>query len=269
MNPCSPRTSQTTGLGRSAQLPLLRWPSSTASSTLRCMTSCSTHSGRFRTRCIAPLALLALVGLPLSGCSGRAAQGADAISPSSTSARSSNSVLTPVPPTAGSVPPSTDPAPTAPVTTSTALPPVDAVAGLLGIQQRVNDCLTLPAQCEVSTIAVEGSQAHRLLSDLVHYYLSNALVARIIPAVTYVVPERVRQLGPTLAEITLCEVDGSWQMDSRRTLRTEDDIVWNDGLVSRRAKHVIELADGVWRRVEISELQFWPGENRCPRPTAV
>lgn len=213
--------------------------------------------------------LCGLVGLSLSGCSGRAAQGAEASTSSSTIARSSSSAPTTVSPTAGTVPPSTVPAPTVPVTTSTALPPVDAVAGLLGIQQRVNDCLTLPAQCEVSTIAVEGSQAHRLLSDLVHYYLSNALVARIIPAITYVTAERVQLLSPTRAEITLCEVDGSWQMDSRRTLRTEDDIVWNDGLVSRRAKHMIELTDGVWRRVEISELQFWPGENRCPRPTAV
>jgi hypothetical protein len=84
-----------------------------------------------------------------------------------------------------------------------------------------------------------------------------------------VVPERVVHTSPTRVEITLCEVDGSWQMDSRGTRRTDDDIVWNDLLVSRRARHSLVLRDGVWRRSEIVELEFWPGENRCPPPTAV
>jgi hypothetical protein len=143
------------------------------------------------------------------------------------------------------------------------------VVGLLGIQRGVSECLVLPARCDTSTLAVDGSQAKRLLDDLVHYYLSNRLVARIVPSLTYVVPERVRRLGPSSAEITVCEVDGSWQMDSRRTLRTDDDIVWNDLLVSRRARHLLGLVGGAWRRVEVTELEFWPGENRCPRPVTV
>ena len=76
-------------------------------------------------------------------------------------------------------------------------------------------------------------------------------------------------LGPDRAEITLCEVDGSWQMDSRHTQRTDDDIVWDDLLVSRRARHLLVRVEGRWRRSDITELEFWPGENRCPPQRSV
>ena len=118
------------------------------------------------------------------------------------------------------------------------------------------------------TVAATGSQAYRLLAALRAHYLRLGLVARIIPAVTYVVPENVRMIAPDRAEITLCEVDGSWQMDSRRTASTDDDVVWDDSLVSRRARHTLVRESGRWLRSGITELTLWPGENRCPpRPS--
>ena len=233
-------------LGRSPHFRQLPCSRPDRASTLRSMTAARP-----------PFALVAVAALALTACAGRAAEGAAPVA-SPTVAQA-----------AGSVTPSADPAPTVPTTATTALPPVDAVVGLMGIQRGVNECLTLPTRCDTSTLAVDGSQAKRLLDDLVHYYLSNRLVARIVPALTYVVPERVHHFGRNSVEITLCEVDGSWQMDSRRTLRTDDDIVWNDLLVSRRARHVLRFEGGRWRRVEVTELEFWPGENRCPRPVTV
>jgi hypothetical protein len=138
------------------------------------------------------------------------------------------------------------------------------VAGLLGVQRGLGKCLELPAQCRPSDWAVEGSPAFRELDSELRYYLSNGLVAHLVPELTYVVPEQVRVLGADRAEITMCEVDGSWQMDSRRTPSTADDIIWDDLLVSRRARVVLARSAGRWRRVSVEELAFWPGENRCP-----
>lgn len=210
------------------------------------------------------LVAVALVGVALTGCSGRAASSADPVL----------SPVRPTPPVVAvhvpeSIPPSVDSVPAAPAATGSVLPPDPVVVGLQEVQQGVNECLRLPTRCDVSRWATGGSQAHRALAAVVRYYVSNSLVARIVPAVMYVVPERVVHVSPTRVEITLCEVDGGWQMDSRGTRRTDDDIVWNDLLVSRRARHSLVLRDGVWRRSEIVELEFWPGENRCPPSTAV
>ena len=162
------------------------------------------------------------------------------------------------------VPPSTGPTSAGPVTASSTLPTSDAVTGLHTIQREVGECFRLPAECDVDTVARPGSSAHRSLDSLREYYVANGLVAHLVPALTYVVPERVRILAPGRAEVLLCEVDGSWQMDSRRTPRTDDDIIWNDLVVSRRARHLL-VADGRrWRRERVDELEFWPGENRCP-----
>lgn len=139
------------------------------------------------------------------------------------------------------------------------------MAGLHTLQARIVECLRMPADCDVDMLAVPGSPAHRSLDSLRHYYVSNGLVAHVVTGLTYVVPERVRMVAPGRVEVVLCEVDGSWQMDSRRTLRTDDDIIWNDLLVSRRARHLI-VADGTrWRRERVDEMEFWPGENRCSR----
>ena len=161
------------------------------------------------------------------------------------------------------VAPSADSTSTAPVTASSSLPPSDAVAGLHTLQVRIVECLRDPAHCDVDSLAVPGSPAFHSLDGLRRYYVVNGLVAHVVPEYTYVVPERVRMIAPGRAEVVLCEVDGSWQMDSRRTQRTDDDIIWNDSLISRRARHLI-VADGDrWRRERVDEIEFWPGENRC------
>jgi len=168
---------------------------------------------------------------------------------------------------AGSVPPPTAPVAAAPVTTSSQLPANDAVTGLHRIQNDADACLHDPKHCEVSRFAVPGSPAHRYLVGLLRYYVANGLVMRTVPEFSYVVPEHVRVIDPNRVDITLCEVDGNWQMDSRGTRTTVDDIVWDDSLLSRRARHTLVRTDGVWRRYEIVELQLWLGEQRCPART--
>lgn len=151
-----------------------------------------------------------------------------------------------------------------PVAASSSLPAHDAVTGLLRIQAELDQCLLTPTRCNVDRIAVPGSPAHRFLADLVAYYVTNGLVARVVPELSYVVVEHVQAIGPDRVEITLCEADGSWQMDSRGTAFTGDDIVWDDLVVSRRAQHTLVRTAGEWRRFAIVELQLWLGEQRCP-----
>ena len=132
-----------------------------------------------------------------------------------------------------SIAPSIDSTTAVPVTESSELPPSDPVAGLRAVQQRVSNCLERPTACDPAAVAVPGSPAHRSFDELRRYYVLNGLVAHLVPELTYVIPERVRTLSAGRVEITLCEVDGSWQMDSRSTASPDDDIVWNDLLVSQ------------------------------------
>jgi hypothetical protein len=117
--------------------------------------------------------------------------------------------------------------------------------------------------------AQPGSPAAIELETLRQYYLASGLVARIVPSRTYVVVSTVTLEGRGRARVQLCAVDGSWQMDSRGTTSTADDIVWNDALVSRRETQVL-VSDGVrWRRYSVEVTAEWPGENRCgPRSTS-
>jgi len=139
-----------------------------------------------------------------------------------------------------------------------------AVAARLDeIENGVDECFRLPAVCDVSAVAAAGSPAAGYLTELLGYYLRNGLVSRKITALRYVVPDTITLVGTDRARVTLCEVDGSWQMDSAGTLDTSDDIVVNDRLVSRRATHELILLNGRWLRWDIVELELWIGENRC------
>lgn len=214
-----------------------------------------------------------LVAVPLSACSAGAGATAGAVHmttsipvtaapvTSSTAFVTATSV-DPAPPLAGS-------AAHVPVTASLQLPATDAVTGLHRIQEAVDVCLQRPDRCDVSAVAVGGSPAYRYLVSLRRYYLAHALVLHRVPELSYVVVEDVHMVSPDRAEITLCEVDGSWQMDSRRTRTTADDIVWDDSLLSRRARHTLVRVGDVWKRSDIVELQLWLGEQRCPAPASV
>lgn len=160
-----------------------------------------------------------------------------------------------------SVPPSSTPA----MATATVAPTGNAVAGALSLHRAMEECLRLPEQCDAATLAVPGSPAHRTLTALIHQYRTFGLVAHRVPDLSYAVPESVRQLSTRRAEVLLCEVDGSWQMDGRGTASTADDIVWDDRLVSRRARHVLERVGQQWRRVDVEVLEVWNGVNRCSR----
>lgn len=216
---------------------------------------------------LAALAVLA----PLSACSTKVAAGAPSTSDSAPTTVTTANVATTstTSPPAGSDTPLTEPVAAVPVTASSQLPAHDAVVGLHRIQDDVDACLHDPKHCDVDRLAVPGSPAHRYLDGLLRYYVHNRLVVRTVPELSYVVPEYVRMVSENRAEITLCEVDGSWQMDSRGTRTTVDDIVWDDSLLSRRSRHTLVRSNGVWRRYEIVELQLWLGEQRCPaRPNA-
>jgi hypothetical protein len=107
-----------------------------------------------------------------------------------------------------------------------------------------------------------------VLEAVRRYFVTNDLMVRVVPELTYVVVDHVEVLGPDRVVITLCEADGSWQMDRRGTPGRADDAVWNDQLVSRRATHELVRAGGRWRRRQIVLLDEWRGENRCPPPAA-
>lgn len=260
----------TIGLRRSPHFRRFRWLADRLWPTLRRMhlrPTASTLPARYRV-----LAAL-LVAAPLSACSAGAGATAGALrimtaapttSPqmTSTAAVVTATSVDPAPPLAGS-------AAHVPVTASLQLPATDAVTGLHRIQEAVDVCLQRPDRCDVSAIAVGGSPAYRYLVSLRRYYLAHALVLHRVPELSYVVVEDVHMVSPDRAEITLCEVDGSWQMDSRRTRTTADDIVWDDSLLSRRARHTLARVGDVWKRVDIVELQLWLGEQRCPASASV
>lgn len=214
-----------------------------------------------------------LVAVPLSACSAGTGATARAV-PTTAAAPITSAPVTSTAPLVAAT--SVDPAPPlagsaahVPVTASLQLPATDAVAGLHRIQQAVDTCLQRPDHCDVAAIAVSGSPAYRYLVSLRRYYLAHALVLHRVPELSYVVVEDVRMVSPDRAEITLCEVDGSWQMDSRRTRTTADDIVWDDSLISRRARHTLVRVGDSWKRTDIVELQLWLGEQRCPASASV
>jgi hypothetical protein len=158
---------------------------------------------------------------------------------------------------------------TAPVTTSTVLPPSDVVTGLLQLQHDVLACFSTPLECDISTLADPGSPAARHLEELHAYYVDNGLLVRVMPELTYTVPEQVRRLSADRVEVMVCEVDGSWQMDGRGTATTTDDVIFDDRLVSRRARHTLVWRGGRWRRHDIVVLEEWMGENRCPHASVL
>lgn len=158
---------------------------------------------------------------------------------------------------------------TAPVTTSTALPPIDVVTGLARLQHDVLACFVAPIPCDLATIAEPGSPAYRSLEALRAYYIDTGMFVRVVPETTYTVAERVRRLAPDRAEVVVCEVDGSWQMDGRTTASTADDVIFDDRLISRRARHTLVWKSGRWRRHDVVVLDEWLGENRCPRVAVV
>ena len=122
--------------------------------------------------------------------------------------------------------------------------------------------------CDVSSVTEPASPASEVLDAVRHYYAAHDLRVHVVPELTYVVVEHVDVLGPDRVVVTLCEADGSWQMDRRGTPDPADDAVWNDQLVSRRATHeLVRTSDG-WRRRRIVLLDEWRGENRCPPPAA-
>jgi len=184
-------------------------------------------------------------------------------SPRSPAASDASGTVAPPTPSATSVPP---PAPTTRVARTAA---DEAISAVLVIHHGIEECLGAPRRCDVSRFAVPGSRAAVMLTDLVQQYRLLGLVARPVPELSYVVPESVRRIGAVQFEVVACEVDGSWQMDSRGTTDTADDAVWDDRLVSRRARHVLEHSPLGWRRVDVVNLEVWEGVNACPRSVRV
>jgi len=140
----------------------------------------------------------------------------------------------------------------------------DVLAGLAAIEEPLYECFTVTPPCTVERLAAPGSPALGALEALRAHYVELGLVVRRIPALRYVVPERVERRGSDRAAVTLCEVDGSWQIDPRGTTDPGDDVVVDDTLVSRRAVHHLVKLGGRWVRWELVELERWEGVNRCP-----
>ena len=178
-----------------------------------------------------------------------------------------NSVVPPQPNTPGTV--RVVASPSRSVTTTQVVSNADVLAGLQTLEAGVVACFARPSTCDTSRLAAADSPALTYLDGLLQHYLTNDLVARQVQrGLRYVVPEHVDRPGPDRAVVTLCEVDGSWQMDRRGTDDPSDDAVFDDTLISRRARHELVRRGDRWLRWDVAELQLWIGENACPAPAS-
>ena len=164
--------------------------------------------------------------------------------------------------TTAAAPATTTPTTVAVAPTTTTLAD-SAVAGLAEIQRNTNACVSSPASCDPTSVAMSGSPDHEWFDRLIRQYVADGLVARDIGKHRFVVESVRVGLDERSAVVVWCVADGNLLVDPRTSPALVDDIIVDDALNSRRLEGSIVLTADGWRRKDSRVLDEWLGEDRC------
>jgi hypothetical protein len=209
--------------------------------------------------------------LLLAACS---SDGGAAPSPTPPPAIDSPAPTTITSPAATTESPTTTATPTTTAAPTTTIDPVAALqADVESAYRTIWDRAVLALQnpndatLEADALELRAGSARDGLAERLEQLRSRGQAIRpnaALPAgFTIEVPAQRVTNSPDLAAILVCELD-SWTLVEVGTGAGGSDTVVNDSIATYREQITMQLADGVWRALDVVRVGEWTGVESCP-----
>ena len=201
---------------------------------------------------------VAVAGAVVSSCSGSAPAQADVVA-SEVESRPAPQLIAPEIPTISVAVSEPSSAAAAGIADSSASSPSTAYLRALDVR---NSCNIDPGGCDFAAIALPGSPYDEFNRKVMAFRLENNL--RAVQGVgEFQVRVEAQDFDDDVSYVTACSLDSIVLFDVGASAGREDDIIFDDSVVSQRVRWQMRRTGAQWRIVAGEELGKLTGEDMC------